>query len=280
MTLTTAKSQSEVPQPEVPKETKWTREQSYTCGNNCPEGIKALEAIKRLVTSNGTEIDDCILRGFNQKGRWTFIDKLEFLNPPKEAQLFLANFTLPENRRTKVENNQTHLLTNFIFSETKENLEIPYASIDGCLLIKEASHVKAPNLLKVNGRVQMERAKTLKVPLLKEVNGDLNLRMARLVISPKLATVNGELDIYYAKSVSLPQLRNLKSLKFANLEEKDKKILLRGLSPQSLTDTLNSPSMKPSIQTDSSRRLIEDEIKAKTLITTIISKNNTQTLEI
>lgn len=262
--------------PDIPKKTKWTEEESYISGNNCPKGKEALKAIERLVSSEGRDIDPIIVRGFNQNGRWTFIDKLEFLLPPDHHQIFLANFTLPKVKRIR-ENN---LLTNFIHTESKERLEIPYKSIEGCLCAKNSFYIQAPNLIKINGRVQLERAKSVKAPKLKEVNGDLNIRMAHLIDMPKLQSINGELDIFYARKAILPKLKELKSLKISHLDENAQEKLIKTLSLQSLLETLKSPSMSPSIQNDKIMKLIEKAIKTKLLTQKVLGGINNKTIEI
>jgi hypothetical protein len=268
----------DIPLPSNPKQTQWTLEQSCISGNKSPEGVKTLEAMKRLVESEGREIDPLLIRGFNQNGRWAFIDKLEFLNPPSHLHNFIANFTLPRDKRCLNIKGKTHLLTNYITAEEKEVLNIPYHSIGGCLIVKNSFYIKATHLEKVNGRVQLERAKSLKAPCLKEINGDLNIRMAHLIHMPKLTKVNGELDIFYARSADLTDLKEIESIKVAHLKAEEQETIIKNLSLQSLEGILKSTVMSPSIHTQQLREFIEKETKVKQLAKKITSNKESQTL--
>lgn len=268
----------DTPLPTNPEQTQWTLEQSCISGNKSPEGVKALEAMEKLVGSEGREIDPLLIRGFNQNGRWAFIDKLEFLNPPSHLHNFIVNFTLPKDKRYLSIKGQTHLLTNYITAEEKEVLNIPYHSIGGCLIVKNSFYIKANHLEKVNGRVQLERAKSLKAPCLKEINGNLNIRMAHLVHMPKLVKVNGELDVFYARSAELTNLKEIKSIKIGHLKAEEQETIIKNLSLQSLESMVQPSAMPLSIHTQQLREFIEKETKAKQLSKKITSNKEFQTL--
>lgn len=267
--------------PKEPKETIWTNKASFLIGNKSPKGIEILDAISKLIKSKGKDIDPALVRGFNQHGRWTFVDKLEGLHPSLEAQVFMANFKLPEEKRTMTDpNGHVHLLTNYIDSEEKETHNIPYASINGCLIIKNSFYIKAEILTKVNGRAQFERAKKIETPNLKEVNGDLFARMAVYIKAPKLTTVNGTLDIFYAKGTELNALRNLKAIKFSHLSIGDQTKLIKNLSLSSLAELNNPEYTKKFAYTDHTLSIIEKEIKSKELKRAIMAMDKTKPLEL
>lgn len=255
---------------------------AYTCGNKSEDGIKALAAIKKLKETS--QVDPILIRGFNQNGTWSFIDKLEALTPSKDEYIFLANYKLPKEKRTRTDKDgNTHLLTNFIHTEQKEDLSIPYKSIDGRLIIKNVLYVKANQLEKINGTVRLERTKSLKAPKLKEVNGNLNATMLTSLDAESLTKINGELNIFYAHSAILTNLKEVKSLKLANLEPEKQKKIVRNLSLESLTTILASPPMSPRATSTNGvalRTLIEKAIKEKTLTGKVIKHNDQQILEL
>lgn len=271
---------STIPVPTEPLPTKWSELEDYKSGNKSEQGIQVLKAIETLVESEGREIDPILLKGFNQKGRWAFISRLESLNPPNHHRIFLANFTLPKNKICEKYDGKLHLLTNFIFSDEKEILEIPYHKIDGCLIVKNSFYIKANHLEVVGGKVQLDRAKSLKVPKLQEVGGNFSIRMAHVISAPLLKKVDGELDIFHARAAELPKLSEASSLKIANLKQESQESLVKNLSLDSLEKIIESPSMSPSIQTEKIKKFIEKTIKKKSLSQKITSNKGHQTLSL
>jgi hypothetical protein len=297
--------------PESPKQTQWNLKESFNSGVRSPKGKKVAAAITRLAQTG--KLDPILIQGFNQNGKWTFIDKLEGitaddLKDPKEYTA-IANYKLPLEQTVRTDKDgNVHLLTNYIHLEEKETLKLPYKSIAGFLSIKNALYIEAPNLESVGGKLSLERARSLKAPNLKLVNGDLKTRMAEVVELDSLEEIKGELDIYYARKAELSKLREVESVKIAHVPIPNIKKILKHIclkSLKSIRESLESrnswlsgtgtgtgasstpkPPKTPSVKssTHSSFSLLEEkeiiqflvsQIKTKTLLEELRSTKNT-----
>jgi hypothetical protein len=267
-----------IPIPQKPTKTKWVQEKSITHGNDSPKGKKVLEAIRALRDSGDPRsIDPILIDGFNQKGRWFCIHGLEFLNPPDEDYVFLANYTLPEELRTRKDNTGgLHLLTNYINTDTTETINIDYQSVAGSLIVKNSFYVNATNLKTVGADIRLDLARRLNTPQLKEVGNNLDARMASSIKTPALSKIGGELNIFYAKNAKFPKLTHVSSLKIQNLAVEDSQRIIKSLTLESLQKVLDSPSTPPPYV----KEAIVNQIKVRELEEKILTQTHNNILEI
>jgi hypothetical protein len=153
------------------------------------------------------EIQEILLPGFDQRGRWTYSFSVEGV----EEALFekLAGTKLDPVRLTNTNvSGETTLLCSFV-DESEVAVAIPYHHVKGEIVIHNAGTFDAPMLLSVGERMVSICAMEFRIPKLQSVGGALEAQSAVKFNAPNLQSVGGWLCAQVAGEFHAPKLQSV-----------------------------------------------------------------------
>jgi len=225
------------------------------------ETIGPISAIEKFNSSG--EIDQAILPGFDQTGKWVGV----WQNPYTKAfEEKLRDYTLPEHRRISINGKgETVLNTSYIETTGSNSIKLSFAHIKGIINLPKTKEFFAPNLQSVGGSVLLGHCKKCDISRLKIVLGPLHLGSLLEVTLPQLHTIQGPANFYSAQKLRLPALKHAQNFTLPHCPNNDKKKIIQGLSLESLK-SWNEHNYELSTQ-----ELLRDELKRREIITHIRS---------
>ncbi len=168
--------------------------------------MKEYEILKHTEKYQTTgDIDNALIPYFNQHGKWVG-DRYGWRHYIwVTAMMRMRNAFLPISRRTRRTRAGTMLLTSFIWKKSSAVL-ITYCGIEGNVIIRNYSAIRAPNLRIVGGKFIASSNEILYLPYLSRVEGNYLVPNNFQSQAPRLHHVGGDVRIYGS---TLPALKHV-----------------------------------------------------------------------